>query len=61
MTARTLRTAHTMDPEHWNQLKRRTRAHLAAIGHLAEPLAPGEHDVAYDTHRTRAEREQADR
>jgi hypothetical protein len=61
MTARTPRSAHTMDPEHWNQLKRRTRARLASRGALIAPLAPGQHDVEYDTHRTRAQREQADR
>jgi hypothetical protein len=54
-------SGHTMEKAQWDRLKRTTRERLARSGHLAEPLAPGEHDVAYDTHRTRAERDRADR
>ncbi|MBF4631191.1 hypothetical protein MT344_00135 [Clavibacter michiganensis subsp. phaseoli] len=61
MTADTMRIGHTMDTAHWDQLKRSTRARLASRGQLIAPLPPGVHDVEYDTHRTRAQRERAGR
>jgi hypothetical protein len=59
MTARTTHAAHTMDTAHWDLLKRQTRARLMRRGELIAPLPPGVHDVEYDTHRTRAQRERA--
>ncbi|MBM7389877.1 hypothetical protein JOE37_002871 [Clavibacter michiganensis] len=59
MTTRTMHAAHAMDTAHWDQLKRTTRARLMRRGELIAPLPPGVHDVEYDTHRTRAQREAA--
>jgi hypothetical protein len=60
MTARTTHLGHTMDTAHWDQLKRTTRERLSRRGELIAPLPPGAHDVEYDTHRTRAQRERGE-
>ncbi|AWF98631.1 hypothetical protein [Clavibacter michiganensis] len=48
-----------MDTAHGEQLTRSTRMRLASRGLLIAPLPPGLHDVEYDTHRTRVQRERA--